>query len=878
MALLSFYDQIFTNNQYKETSLRKVILGTGEVEPEYNSASGINILYSINSTGVQTNVLGKSSTILGGKDHSLDSSSYSLILGGDTNQINSPDSANGDNSALIIGAQNQINTSQDSFIIGGTENVINSNAHGNAILNSAKVTIDSNSLNNTVIQVASGYINGKNNVALLGHNVNITNNSNFSVGANLTIDGENTVVFSDGRKPFKASLPNSFYIRNANGLIFTDFINIKPDNINSPIYGSLQSGKQNREIDYVSEYGGTVYLDGNTSVINDITGIRISVGYKSLPIIIGERSDGPILCDWSGERTGVVYRIPSNAINVGYDNSYNLDDVVIGNHNLRLLNKDRSLDKQSDPYSNSDLVIGSFNWFSGNNSILLGKNNQLFANYDNITIGNNNIASAKSVGNPDFISKEADAIDGLIMIGHANTEEIGLYSIILGESNYGISQDSISLGKENYISGVRTSVIGHSNRVSTDFTFVGGSSNNISTSQSNIIGRQNVIAYPFSGWSEDNEISFIFKNNILGNSNTSFGGRESSIIGLDNTLRSQAPGTGIPLRNTIIMGNRNLSSSSQSAVIGHLNNDYSVTVPDGNFNTFIFGSLNKIQQTDFSTAVGYANKISRITNGFALGVKNSVIGQQAKKNRAGLNPTDYANYNLVTGENTLALGFNALAEGSNKIIFGSYTKGIPKIDGEVLYNQNTQLFNQGMYQRAFLNWKGYYSAAGTNTIELTLDGIVPTGHVTASNYHRGRAYMPSGRVWNGFVNVMARKGLGSTESIWSQLRHVTIYRDQGASKPVVVSDTVLSTQSGNFVPANPSEFTVNFSGLDDYVVVTARGNNTSAGYASGVGINWHVVGDFAETITAYENSKGVLINTQADTQPEGYRTYQIYAS
>lgn len=901
MAVLNFYDQVFTDTKFQESALRKVILGTGLTQPEYDSASGINILYSINSTGLQAcadveqKLIGQSSIILGGKDHVLNNSSYSTILGGTGNSIISDNRAGfgldvggGDTSAIVGGVDNKIYNGPDSFIIGGTSNQIGSYESyyltpGNAILNSAKVQITANSQNNTVIQVGSGQINGSNNISLLGHNVTVNGTTNFTVGANLTVNTQNTIVLSDGRRPFKVEKPDSVYIRATNGLIFKDFINIKADNLASTLFGNLQDDDstwtylQNRNVRYTDDYGGYAYLNGYGEIVGDITGINLSAGYKALPIIIGERSIGPIFCDWSGVISGVVYRIPSNAINIGYDNSYNMDDVVIGNHNSRRANVDRSLDKRSDPYSRADIVIGSFNEYSGNDSVVIGKTNQISANENTITIGNNNIATAEGVKYSGlFISKEAEAIDELIMIGYMNTEDIGLHSIMLGSLNKGITQEGLFFGKENFLSGVRTSVIGHANKILTSFTFVGGSSNYVTTSQSNVVGRQNTIDYPYTNYIDSG--STISNNSILGNNNSSFGGRESSIIGLDNVFKTQAIGTGIPLRNTVIIGNQNLSSSSQSVVVGHFNNDYSITAPDGNFNTFVFGSLNRIQQTNFSTAIGYGNRIGRITNGFALGNKNSVVGQQAKSNRAGLNPENYANYNLLTGENTLALGFNALAEGSNKIVFGSYTRGLPKVNGEEIYNQGTSIFNQGMYQRAFLNWKGYYSASGTNTIELTLDGIVPTGSVTSSNYHRGRAYMPSGRVWNGFVNVMARKGLGSTESIWSQLRHVTIYRDQGASKPVVVSDTILSTQSGNFAPGNPSDFSVNFSGLNDYVIVTARGNNTSAGYTSGVGINWHVVGDFAETITSYENSKGVLINIQEDTQPEGYKAYQIYAS
>ncbi|NBP59356.1 hypothetical protein EBU71_22935, partial [bacterium] len=344
--------------------------------------SGIHILYSPNSTGDQpAGLFSLNSIILGGDNHSITANSNSTILGGRCNVLsNIPgDPGYSEDNVILGGTQNKIDYAKDSFIIGGQCNFVdgtNSDGGGGfGIINSSLVCLASP--NSTTINVTSGDFIGLNNVSILGHNICVRGSNNFTLGANLSVfNAENVALLGDGRRPYMACLSNAFVLRYTNGAIFADYVNIKGDNLCSPLYGNLgQTSFRNRNVNYISEYGGTSYVDGNGQNVSDITGINLSVGFKSMPIIIGERANGPIFADWSGIVSGVVYRIPSNAIHIGYDNKYNVDDTIIGDHNIRISSPERSLDKISDPFSRRAIVIGADNSLSGNNQVLLGQVN-----------------------------------------------------------------------------------------------------------------------------------------------------------------------------------------------------------------------------------------------------------------------------------------------------------------------------------------------------------------------------------------------------------------------------------------------------------------------------------------------------------------------
>jgi hypothetical protein len=123
------------------------------------------------STTSTIGVFGPDSVILGGTNHSIDSTSDSnVIIGGNANDINVVSSSSG----IFAGDLNTVSSGALSSILGGYNNSIDSSS-SSAIIGGDTNFIDNNSLNSGVIGGNNNYINGNNNTVIIGGQFTNTN-------------------------------------------------------------------------------------------------------------------------------------------------------------------------------------------------------------------------------------------------------------------------------------------------------------------------------------------------------------------------------------------------------------------------------------------------------------------------------------------------------------------------------------------------------------------------------------------------------------------------------------------------------------------------------------------------------------------------------
>ena len=254
------------------------------------------------------------------------------------------------------------------------------------------------------------------------------------------------------------------------------------------------------------------------------------------------------------------------------------------------------------------------------------------------------------------------------LIGYNNKFEIGKNSLMLGNEN-----NILNEGKYNNNDGIM--LIGDNNKVTdSQFAFIQGNRNNLDRNYaSSIIG-------------SDNKAAFSEYSNVLGHNNelnysafSSVNGSENKVEGL--SFHSQVFG----FRNKVVKGqnafihgdDNNIKNSAYSHIEGYgseINNDDNTidttknsTSKDSNY---IFGSYNKILNSENSYIQGYASKIENATN-------SSIVGGY---------------FSSVNMNNSLALGaYSATKEIKNKgYLTNQDTKGVYAlaVGGEYKYNSN----------------------------------------------------------------------------------------------------------------------------------------------------------------------------------------------
>ena len=254
------------------------------------------------------------------------------------------------------------------------------------------------------------------------------------------------------------------------------------------------------------------------------------------------------------------------------------------------------------------------------------------------------------------------------LIGYNNNFEIGKNSLMLGNEN-----NILNEGKYNNNDGIM--LIGDNNKVTdSQFAFIQGNRNNLDRNYaSSIIGSDNKAV--FSEYSNvlghDNELNYSAFSSVNGSENKVEGlSFHSQVFGFKNKV--------VKGQNAFIHGDHNnLKNSAFSHIEGYeneINNDDNTIDTTKNSTTknsnYIFGSYNKILNSENSYIQGYASKIENARN-------SSILGGY---------------FSSVNMNNSLALGaFSATKEIKNKgYLTNQDTKDVYAlaVGGEYKYNKN----------------------------------------------------------------------------------------------------------------------------------------------------------------------------------------------
>ena len=254
------------------------------------------------------------------------------------------------------------------------------------------------------------------------------------------------------------------------------------------------------------------------------------------------------------------------------------------------------------------------------------------------------------------------------LIGYNNTFEIGKNSFMLGNEN-----NILNEGKYNNNDGIM--LVGDNNKVTdSQFAFIQGNRNNLDRNYaSSIIGSDNKAV--FSEYSNvlghDNELNYSAFSSVNGSENKVEGlSFHSQVFGFKNKV--------VKGQNAFIHGDHNnLKNSAFSHIEGYeneINNDDNTIDTTKNSTTknsnYIFGSYNKILNSENSYIQGYASKIENARN-------SSILGGY---------------FSSVNMDNSLALGtYSATKEIKNKgYLTEQDTKGVYAlaVGGEYKYNKN----------------------------------------------------------------------------------------------------------------------------------------------------------------------------------------------
>lgn len=169
--------------------------------------------FNFSRTDLQvSNVLGKSSAILGGIDSNIKDSNYCAILGGNTNTISGSTtssvilggtgnkiSSSASNVGILVGLNNVISGSTSySTILGGTTNRIGVSASGVALVGGAQNVIGNSTLNSVIIGGINNQIGASiNNTVVLGYVNIIATKSNAVYAPNVILKNTSTSAVNE---------------------------------------------------------------------------------------------------------------------------------------------------------------------------------------------------------------------------------------------------------------------------------------------------------------------------------------------------------------------------------------------------------------------------------------------------------------------------------------------------------------------------------------------------------------------------------------------------------------------------------------------------------------------------------------------------------
>jgi hypothetical protein len=624
----------------------------------------------------------------------------------------------------------------------------------------------------------------------------------------------------------RAFNPESFALNLnfTNGVILTPQINVRtvtygPNNLLESV--GMETGfVGNRRGVYFGYTGGRLVADTEGNLKN---------------IQIGDLNHVVPWIDYSGDAPGTktFIRRYNPAITIGNLNHGGYENILIGIQNTALFQKFEdatgivtsggyvgsgalktipNAQGQRTPwgypndtwpyFQGRNVLVGHFNTSTGTRNVIYGIQNEAFdTSNDNILIGNSNAIIRQGVR---YFTGVSGVVTGIltptgfngfkssnVLVGIGQVEQGGFHSILLGLGNQGTQSYGAAIGIGNTSSGTKNYTFGLNNTTLGQFSTVLGNTNTILDISGNA---NNIVGY--YNLIQGTGVNFV---SILGDRNFITSAVNGLVLGGENEIG--------PTTSSLAVGFKNSIFASDSSVVGSNNFVFSGNNNSSN-NTIIFGNDN----VSVNTEVGIFGN-----GNWSNGYRSYILG----------------NSNVNLAEASIALGYKARTKNYGEFAFSSGPIGS---------------IREGSSQKTQLIWKGITSGNSVVPQELTLDGVY-----SIENYISGKAFLPSGYIWNGTLNVVASEtGLAN---IKTEIRNITAINRNNSL--IVVNDQITNSASYGS-PTWGMSLSGDSTNKALAIKVTGASNKI---------ILWNVVGEFnqmfvptSESVNRYEFINGVTIN------------------
>jgi len=717
-------------------------------------------------------------------------------------------------SAIVGGRYNKImNRSQFSFVGAGADNQIWDSPTSMILAGSGNLI---SGAPNSFIIGSRGFIlaTGKNYPTSYSPSLGLGRNGFQVSGVGLLTDG-----YSSYYNPFYSKTLNLSF---RYGTIFNPYINLV-NNIN-PVNVDFSGEIQDYNMGIFTLYPQwSGQYNGYTGWVT-----RLKDGTEPMTLAkmiqIGSNFDGNFASDISGlygAGDKRLLRLYNPSILIGADNSGSHQNILIGTNNISfhtpaefittgvygpgatglpvksLRNSPWPFNKSTWPYyQGMNTLIGHGNYSTGAMVNVFGHGNfirhnagpTLILGYSNFLIPTGGIYQTGSGGyitgyfEPN-LSGPIQFKRNTVIVGFNNSETYGNYSNLIGTNNTSYARYGNTLGYYNYISGEKPNTFGYSNINQGIANISFGYQNYVLDGQNNFLIGNNNILYKLHPTGAIYPVS----NSVLGNLNY-LAGSNGVVLGTRNRFGAN---TGVNPVDSILIGNTNISETSHAVLIGAFNSS-------SGFRSYTIGANNIISGT-YQNGIYGVHNVNYGNNAYILGNNNDV-------------------YN----EGGIAIGNYAFAYNRNQVSIAGGSNGTSW---------------PGSSQKTHLFWKGVTS--GASNMELMLDGVFHDG-----TYISGKAYIPSGVIWNGTVNVIGSEtGLGNA---LVQLRSVSAANKNGFIH--LLNNTSLNSATTGTVTWGVG---ITPDSTNKALAVTATG-------VAGKVIYWSVIGEFNEAFIP--TNEGVSVN------------------
>jgi hypothetical protein len=623
-------------------------------------------------------------------------------------------------------------------------------------------------------------------------------------------------LITDGTTRVFSLQERSLFINYQNGVYFTPSVNLR----------SVTYGPNNLLESVATETG---FIGNRKGVYFGYTGGRhvldIEGNFKTIQI--GDLNRVTEYVDYSGDSPGTktFIRRYNPSITIGNLNYGGHENILIGLNNnsyfqqfenttgigftttgitLKTITDDQKTEmpwaypNSTWPYyQGRNVLVGHFNITTGTRNIVYGIQNQTTDTaFDNLLIGNNNTIARQGLVTLTGVS---GVVTGAITSSVWNGWKSSNVLVGFGQVEQG-GFHSISVGIGNQGFQQYSATVGINNNSSGTKNYTFGYRNVALGSYNSTFGNFNYslnasgIANNLLGFYNllDTGTDFV---SLIGDRNNASLVYKGALLGGENVLMSANSSVGVGFRNTIFAGDSNVVGSNN-------------WILSGNNNSIIFGNNNTSANIELGI-FGHNN----LNNGY----QSYILGNSS--------------YNQ--GEASVSLGYYARTNNYGEVAFAAGPIGS---------------IREGSSQKTQLIWKGITSGNSLIPQELTLNGVFSSG-----NYISGKAFLNSGHIWNGTLNIVASEtGLANikteTRNITAINRNnlITIVNDQTASSASYGSPTWGMSVSGD---STNKALAINVTGASNKIIL------------------WNVVGEFnqifvptSESVNRYEFINGTLIN------------------